>query len=170
MHNAGVRYERTFTLLFLGPDMAVRWASFPNGFSASRLTTYGLRLPACEGFVSALKATSNLRRCSPLAPVVATGVSAPAKWKGVLEMSEENRVDDRRDAEGFRVAKTSNGLNRRRFLEQAGAATAIAAGVLASPATGDSAVSRLRQRALAVGSFQSAQGAVVPKSRGRSFP
>ena len=48
-------------------------------------------------------------------------------------MSDKNRVSDRNDAEDSPVAKTSNGLNRRKFLEQAGAATAVAAGVLAAP-------------------------------------
>ncbi len=49
-------------------------------------------------------------------------------------MSEENRSKDGAlPAELPSATKTSNGLNRRRFLGQAGAATAVAASVLAAP-------------------------------------
>jgi hypothetical protein len=48
-------------------------------------------------------------------------------------MREKNRGSDRREVDDSPAARTSNGLNRRKFLEQAGAATAVAAGVLAAP-------------------------------------
>jgi hypothetical protein len=48
-------------------------------------------------------------------------------------MSEDNRVKDVLPAEFPSATKTGSGLNRRKFLEQAGAATAVAAGVLALP-------------------------------------
>lgn len=48
-------------------------------------------------------------------------------------MSEDNRVKDVLPAEFPSAMKTASGLNRRKFLEQAVAATAVAAGVLALP-------------------------------------